>query len=81
MAARVKTPHTVITFPTTAAAMAFEAAARELGIAGRTIPVPSAVHAGCGTCWSCAPDQAESVLAAAREHGLAIEGTYTVDLY
>ena len=81
MAARVKTPHTIITFPTTAAAAAFEASARELGIAGRAIPVPSAVHAGCGTCWSCLPDQAESVLAAAREQSLAIEGVHTVDLY
>lgn len=42
----------VITFPTTADAMAMEQTCREKGAAGRLIPVPRIISAGCGLAWS-----------------------------
>ena len=44
----------VITFHTTADAMAMEKACREARAPGRLIPVPREISAGCGLAW-CAP--------------------------
>lgn len=51
---RKKERKLVITFHTTADAMAMEKACLELGVPGRLIPVPRAISAGCGMAW-CAP--------------------------
>ena len=40
----------ILTFPTTTDAMAMERYCTSQGIAGRLIPVPSAISAGCGMC-------------------------------
>lgn len=78
---RRKTPKTVVTFATTHDAMAVEAAAREGGIPGRMIPVPSTISAGCGLAW-CAPaekrDELERALAA---RNLPFESVHEVELY
>ena len=42
----------VVTFPNTTAAMAFAAACDAEGVAGRLIPIPESLHAGCGQAWS-----------------------------
>ncbi|MCR5481403.1 MAG: DUF3343 domain-containing protein [Clostridia bacterium] len=42
----------VITFNTTADAMAMEAACKKEEMPGRLIPVPSVISAGCGLAWS-----------------------------
>ncbi len=42
----------VITFNTTADAMAMEAACKSENMPGRLIPVPSVISAGCGLAWS-----------------------------
>lgn len=44
----------VVTFHTTADAMAMEKACKEQNAQGRLIPVPRAISAGCGLAW-CAP--------------------------
>lgn len=49
---RKKELRLIITFHTTADAMAMEQACRERGAAGRLIPVPRAISAGCGLAWS-----------------------------
>lgn len=49
---RAKEDRLVITFSTTAEAMAAEQAFRRGGIAGRLIPVPRQITAGCGLAWS-----------------------------
>jgi hypothetical protein len=41
----------VVTFHTTADAMAMEKACKEHGTPGRIIPVPRAISAGCGLSW------------------------------
>lgn len=81
MALRAKTPHVVLTFPNTPSVMAFEQAAKEHGLPGRIIPVPSAISAGCGLSW-CAPEgERDALLAQADELSLVYEGVHTVDLY
>lgn len=48
---RKKELRLVVTFHTTADAMAMERACRERGVPGRIIPVPRAISAGCGLAW------------------------------
>lgn len=49
---REKTLRLIITFHTTTEAMAMETYCEKHGIAGRLIPVPPVISAGCGMCWS-----------------------------
>lgn len=51
----------IITFHTTAEAMAMEEACKERCAQGRLIPVPRSITAGCGLAW-CAPPQSEEAL-------------------
>ena len=78
---REKTPKAVVTFATMSDAMAMEAAAREHGIPGRVIPVPSEIDAGCGLSW-CADETDRDALAdSLRRWNLAHEGVYRVMMY
>ncbi|MGI6535856.1 MAG: DUF3343 domain-containing protein [Eggerthellaceae bacterium] len=79
---RIRTPKVVITFATTADAMAIEAAAKEHDdVPGRMIPVPSAIDAGCGFAWRCEPDQEPALFDAMARYGLAYEGRFEVPMY
>ena len=78
---RQKTLKTVVTFATTSDAMAMESAARDYGIPGRVIPVPSEISAGCGLSWCAEMDERDALLAGLEEHGLAYEGLHEVTLY
>ena len=57
----------VVTFHTTADAMAMEKTCRELEVPGRLIPVPREISAGCGLAW-CAPLTEREHLAAVMDH-------------
>lgn len=48
---RAKTLKLVVTFHTTADAMAMEKACKAQNAPGRLIPVPRAISAGCGLSW------------------------------
>ena len=77
---REKTLKLIVTFHTTAGAMAMEKWCKEEGVPGRLIPVPRAISAGCGMCWMAQPEdrtQVEQVVAA---HGLDVDGTYELML-
>ena len=67
----------VITFHTTAAAIAMEKLCRAKGLPGRLIPVPRELTADCGMAW-CAPLDAEETLRAAltEAEGLEVDGFY-----
>ena len=56
-----KTEKLVITFYTTAAAMAMEKLCKRHGAEGRIIPVPGSISADCGLAW-CAKNESEDVL-------------------
>ena len=60
---REKTRKLVITFHTTAAAIAMETLCRQQGLPGRLIPVPRDLTADCGMAW-CAPTDAAPALRA-----------------
>ena len=59
---RKKEMKLVVTFHTTADAMAMEKCCKQLQAPGRLIPVPRAISAGCGLAW-CAPLDSEELLA------------------
>lgn len=65
---RVRKPALVVTFPTTAAAMACEQLCGEQGLPGRMIPVPGEISAGCGLAWKAAPQ------------GVAVEGMDVIEM-
>ena len=48
---REKKPHQVLTFHTTDAAMEMESFCKQNSIAGRLVPVPRRLSAGCGIAW------------------------------
>lgn len=66
----------VITFHTTAAAMAMERACMEKQAEGRLIPVPRTISAGCGLAWCATPESEASLKALMLEMKVEAEGIY-----
>ena len=78
---REKQLRTVVTFHTTAEAMALEQLCKKNGIDGRLISAPRQLSADCGVAW-CAPiESADALRATIAESGLEIDGIYEVMLY
>ena len=73
---RVKQLRLIVTFHTTTAAMAMEQVCAHKGVAGRLIPVPRDITAGCGMAWSAPPEARKSVEEAARDAGIETDGWY-----
>ena len=63
----------VVTFHTTADAMAMEKACKENNTPGRIIPVPRAISAGCGLSWCAALDEREEIVAMMEKVGIEPE--------
>ncbi len=70
----------IVTFDTTAAAMAMEKACRAAGLPGRLMPVPRALTADCGICWRAEPAQREALERVIREHTLEPAGIHELEL-
>lgn len=51
----------IVTFHTTADAMAMEKACKENAVSGRLIPVPRAISAGCGLSWCTELEERENI--------------------
>ncbi|BBH49925.1 hypothetical protein Pcatena_05120 [Parolsenella catena] len=77
---RVRRPALVLTFPTTAAAMACEELCRHAGLPGRMIPVPGQISAGCGLAWKAAPQDQDALVSALAEAGVAVEGADVIEM-
>ena len=76
-----KKPCVVVTFDATAAAMAAEKYCLANGVAGRLIPVPREITAGCGLAWKTAPEQEEeAVTAALRSAGIEYSGVHRLEI-
>lgn len=71
---REKTRKLVITFHTTAAAIAMETLCRQQGLPGRLIPVPRELTADCGMAWCAPTDAAPALRALADSRNLEYEG-------
>ncbi|HJC92416.1 DUF3343 domain-containing protein [Mediterraneibacter glycyrrhizinilyticus] len=66
----------VVTFHTTADAMAMEKVCGEKKVPGRLIPVPRSISAGCGLSW-CAPlDAREHILEVMKETSIEEEALH-----
>lgn len=63
----------VVTFHTTADAMAMEKACKEHQVPGRIIPVPRAISAGCGLSWCADLSDREAIVSMMKEAGIEEE--------
>ena len=63
----------VVTFHTTADAMAMEKACKEQNAPGRIIPVPRAISAGCGLSWCADLSDKERIAEAMQSVGIQEE--------
>ena len=70
---RKKEDKILVTFYTTAEAMATEKACREAGLEGRLIPVPREVSAGCGFVWCASPEYREKTEEVLKEKEIEYE--------
>ena len=70
---RIKEEKLIITFPSTAAAMAMERRAKELGTPGRLIPTPTVITATCGLAWMAPKEARERVETMLSENRLQYE--------
>ena len=77
---RVRKPALVVTFPTTAAAMACEELCGVQGLPGRMIPVPGEVRAGCGLAWKAAPEDQGVLASALAEAGVEVEAMTVIEM-
>lgn len=68
----------IVTFHTTADAMAMEKACREKNAPGRLIPVPREISAGCGLAWCALPDQRQQLLEIMDEKGIEQENLHEI---
>lgn len=75
---REKTPRFVVTFHTTTAAIAMEQQCAQQNVAGRLIPVPREITAGCGMAWSAPPQAEQAVVAVATALGEGVADFYTL---
>ena len=75
---RQKQEKCVVTFRTTAGAMAMERACQTAGLPGRLIPVPRSITAGCGMCWAAPPSAREALEELVMEQHLMIDGIYAI---
>lgn len=73
---REKTLKFVVTFHTTADAIAMERCCLERGIPGRIIPLPTVISADCGMCWAAPPEAEEAIENGLKQSGLRCAGTY-----
>lgn len=76
---RMKTPKLIITFPTTTAAMAMEAACGDGK--GRLIPIPGEISGGCGLAWCAEPATEAALLRLMEDHHISYQEKQIIKLY
>ena len=73
---RPKTLKRVVTFHTTAAAMAMEALCKAQNLPGRLIPTPRELTADCGMSWRAEVQDRAALAALTEAEGLEVDGFY-----
>ena len=71
---RQKQPRLVVSFHTTAEAIATETACRRLGLEGRLISVPRSITSDCGLAWSAPPELEEPLRSTLAQNGVEPAG-------
>ena len=77
---RQRTARCVVSFHTTAGAMAAERLCRREGLEGKLISVPRSVTSDCGLAWSAPPGLREILELRFREAGIEAAGFYELAL-
>ena len=77
---RAKVPRLVVTFHTTAAAMATEQLCRTLGLEGKLISVPRSLTSDCGIAWSAPPEVRDVLEQKLAELGVEIDGFHILPI-
>ena len=77
---REKTPRVVVTFHTTAEAMATEQMCHDEGIAGKLISAPRALSADCGIAWSGPAATRAALEAALTAAGIEFAGVHELTI-
>lgn len=77
---RQRKPALVITFDTTAEAMAMERFCEKNEIPGRLIPLPGEISAGCGLAWKTIPEEEEKIEKSMEDHHIRWSSMYTLEL-
>ena len=75
---REKKLYLIITFHTTAAAIAMERLCRDKGLPGRLIPVPRELTADCGMAWRAGVEDKPALEAMGEQEKLEAAGFYDV---
>ena len=73
---RPKTLKLVVTFHTTAAAMAMETLCKAQNLSGRLIPTPRELTADCGMSWRAEVQDRAALTALTEAEGLEVDGFY-----
>ena len=77
---RRRIPRCVVSFHTTAGAMAAERLCRREGLEGKLISVPRSVTSDCGLAWSAPPALRETLERRFREAGIETAGFHELTL-
>ena len=75
-----KSQKLILTFYTTTAAMAMEAACKETGADGRMIPVPGFISADCGLAWCAQPESEAALLALMEARQIVCQGMHLCEI-
>ena len=73
---RKKEPRLIVTFYTTAEAIAAERLCRDSGLEGRLVTVPRSISSDCGMAWSAPPELRETLEAKFRAAAIETAGYY-----
>lgn len=74
---REKQPRLVVTFHTTAGAIATEQLCRREQLEGKLVSVPRSITSDCGIAWSSPPELRSALEAALQEAGIEPSGFHT----
>ncbi len=77
---RKKTPCFIVTFHTTAEAMATEKLCKAKNLPGRLIPVPRALSADCGIAWCAPAEEGPALRETLAQAAIETEGCYELTL-
>lgn len=77
---RKRAPRCVVSFHTTAGAMAAEQLCRREGLTGKLISVPRSITSDCGIAWSAPPELRETLERRFREAGIEAAGFHLLEL-
>ena len=69
----------IVTFHTTAEAMALEDLCRAKNLKGRLISAPRSLSPDCGIAWSAPPEEAGKIKAAVKAEGLEVHAFHIIE--